>query len=92
MTKFSATLNKKLWTAIATVAAIGIIFSIATAGGAWAQNTPGKPTNLTGTVTYNSVTLSWDAPADSVTGYQILRLQRGVDETRGLQRPGRQHG
>ena len=39
------------------------------------------PTNLTGTVTDDSVTLSWDAPANStVTGYKVLRLDRAVNE------------
>ena len=40
---------------------------------------PGRPTNLTGTVEHDRVVLSWDAPADStVTGYQILRLNRAI--------------
>ena len=40
---------------------------------------PGRPTNLTGTVAHDAVRLTWEAPQDStVTGYQILRLQRGV--------------
>ncbi len=40
---------------------------------------PGKPTGLTGTAAYDSVTLTWDDPNDaSITGYQILRRQRGV--------------
>ncbi len=38
---------------------------------------PGRPTNLTGAVAHDAVTLTWDAPEDStVTGYQILRLNR----------------
>ena len=43
---------------------------------------PPTPTGLTGTVTHDSVTLTWDAPDGygAVTGYQILRLQRGVHE------------
>ena len=42
---------------------------------------PGKPTNLTGTVTHDTVTLSWDAPTSStVTGYQILRLNRAIHD------------
>ena len=38
---------------------------------------PGRPTNLTGEVSHDAVTLSWDAPSGStVTGYQILRRDR----------------
>ena len=44
------------------------------------SDTPGRPTNLTGTVAHDAVTLTWDAPTDStVTGYQILRLNRETD-------------
>ena len=40
---------------------------------------PGRPTNLTGAVAHDAVKLWWDAPEDStVTGYQILRLDRAV--------------
>ena len=40
---------------------------------------PATPTGLTGTFTHESVSLSWDDPADpSITSYQILRLQRDV--------------
>ena len=43
------------------------------------SDTPGRPTNLAGAVTHDAVTLTWDAPDDStVTGYQILRLDRAV--------------
>ena len=41
---------------------------------------PPTPTGLTGTVTHDSVTLSWTPGDGPVTGYQILRLQRGVHE------------
>ena len=42
---------------------------------------PAKPTSLTGTVTHNSVTLTWDDPQDeSITGYQVHRWQRGVHD------------
>ena len=42
---------------------------------------PGAPTGLTAAAVHDSVTLTWTAPAGStVTGYQILRWQRGVHE------------
>ena len=42
---------------------------------------PPTPTGLTGTFTHESVSLSWDDPGDpSITGYQILRRERGVHE------------
>ena len=45
------------------------------------QELPAKPTGLTGTVSYNAVSLSWDAPGDeSVTGYQVLRRDRALHE------------
>ena len=40
---------------------------------------PAKPTGLTGTITHESVSLSWDDPGDaSITGYQILRRQPAI--------------
>ena len=45
------------------------------------QELPAKPTGLTGTVSYNAVSLSWDDPGDaSVTGYQVLRRDRALHE------------
>ena len=42
---------------------------------------PAKPTGLSGTVAHDSVTLSWDDPAnDSITGYQILRRDRAIHD------------
>ena len=42
---------------------------------------PDKPTGLTGTVTHDSVSLSWDDPDDdSITGYRILRRNRATDD------------
>ena len=44
------------------------------------------PTGLTGTFTHESVSLSWDDPRDpSITGYQILRRERGVHEVGDFQ-------
>ncbi len=41
--------------------------------------TPGRPKGLTGTVAHDAVALTWDDPEDaSITGYQILRLDRDV--------------
>lgn len=43
------------------------------------ESLPAKPTGLTGTVTHDSVTLTWDDPEDgSITGYQILRRDRSA--------------
>ena len=40
---------------------------------------PGRPQDLTGTVAHDVVSLTWDDPDDaSITGYQILRLDRDV--------------
>ena len=40
---------------------------------------PGRPRGLTGTVAHDVVSLTWDDPDDaSITGYQILRLDRDV--------------
>ena len=45
------------------------------------QELPAKPTGLTGTVSYNAVSLSWDDPGDaSVTGYQVLRRDRALHQ------------
>ena len=47
---------------------------------------PATPTGLTGTFTHESVSLSWDDPRDpSITGYQILRRERGVHEVGDFQ-------
>ena len=53
-----------------------------TAGGIQAQATvPAVPTGLTGSVSHDSVALSWHDPGDdSVTGYQVLRRSRDGDE------------
>ena len=45
------------------------------------DSAPAAPTGLTAAAAHDSVTLTWTAPAGStVTGYQILRRQTGVDE------------
>ena len=45
------------------------------------QEPPSKPTNLTGVVNGDgSITLSWEAPGGSVTGYQILRRRPTMNE------------
>ena len=41
---------------------------------------PAKPTGLTGTVSSEAVSLSWNDPGDaSITGYQVLRRNPEVD-------------
>ena len=45
------------------------------------QEPPSKPTNLTGVVNGDgSITLSWEAPDGSVTGYQILWRRPTMNE------------
>ena len=40
---------------------------------------PAKPTGLSGTVAHDEVSLTWNDPGDeSITGYQVLRLDRDV--------------
>ncbi len=42
---------------------------------------PAKPTGLAGSVSHDSVSLSWDDPGDdSITGYRVLRRSRDGDE------------
>ena len=42
---------------------------------------PAMPTGLTGDVSHDSVSLSWDDPGDdSITGYQVLRRDPNVQE------------
>ena len=42
---------------------------------------PAKPTGLTGEVAHDRVSLSWDDPNDdTITGYQILRRNKAVDD------------
>ena len=45
------------------------------------SDVPAAPSGLTATMTYDAVSLSWDDPGnDSITGYQVLRWQRGVHQ------------
>ena len=45
------------------------------------QEPPAKPTGLTGTVSHDSVSITWDNPEDdTITGYQILRRDRALHE------------
>ena len=42
---------------------------------------PARPTGLTGSVTHESVVLSWNDPGDTtITGYQILRREPAIHE------------
>ena len=81
MLKLNTRATKLTWTTMTLMATVVAFVALATAGGVWAQDAPGKPTGLTGTVTHDSVNLTWTAPnSGTVDGYQVLRLQRGVDE------------
>ena len=52
--------------------------SVSTAAVA-AEEPPAQPTGLTGTVSHDAVSLSWDDPGDeSVTGYQVLRRDKAL--------------
>ena len=45
------------------------------------QEVPARPTGLTGTVSSEQVSLSWDDPGDSsITGYRVLRRNPAVDD------------
>ena len=59
---------------IVSVLAALVVLAL-TAGGIQAQATvPAAPTGLAGSVSHDSVALSWDDPGDdSITGYRILR-------------------
>ena len=52
-----------------------------TSGGIQAQATvPAAPTGLTGSVSHDNVSLTWEDPGDdSVTGYRVLRRSRDGD-------------
>ena len=64
---------------LATLVMAGALFAWPLA--AQQGDPPAKPANLTGTVAHDSVTLTWDDPNDqSITGYQILRLRRDLDD------------
>ena len=71
---------------LALTAAVGlaVLWSMAGAWPVFGQSTedaaPAKPTGLTGTVSSDAVSLSWDDPGDSsITGYQVLRRNPAVD-------------
>ena len=58
-------------------AALALLFSPVQAK---ENSAPAKPTGLTATASYDSVTLTWDDPQDdSITGYVILRRNRDTD-------------
>ena len=45
-----------------------------------AEEPPAQPKGLSGTVTHDAVSLSWNDPEDDrITGYQVLRRNRAVD-------------
>ena len=60
--------------ALVAAALIAGIVSQPVSAQAQASDPPAKPTGLSATALYNSVTLTWDDPDDdSITGYQVLR-------------------
>ena len=72
--------GRSAWMLLAGFAALAALFALAIPLFAQGQSPPpDRPQNLTiGSVTHESVSLSWDDPVDdSITGYQILRRVRG---------------
>ena len=71
--------GRSAWRLLAGFAALAALFALAIPVFAQGQSTPDRPQNLTiGSVTHESVSLSWDDPGDdSITGYQVLRRVRG---------------
>ena len=66
--------------AILAIAAIWFLAIPAVALGQ-TNDPPVRPTGLTGTVAHDQVALSWDNPGDAtITGYQILRRNKDVDD------------
>ncbi len=71
--------------ALAAIMAVAVTFLLAAPWPASGQNpadqeVPARPTGLTGTVSPDDVSLSWDDPGDgSITGYQVLRRNPAVD-------------
>ena len=65
--------------AVLTVAAVMLVMAGPAPVSGQESDMPGRPTNLTGNVAHDSVKLTWDAPdGSSVTGYQVLRLDRAI--------------
>ena len=63
---------------LATLATLAFLSSPAQAQ---SDEPPAKPTGLTGEVAHDQVSLSWDDADDaSITGYQILRRNKAVDD------------
>ncbi len=68
---------------LVAIAALAIAVLTAPFSPAFAQDDgpPARPTGLTAQAAHDSVSLSWDNPADeSITGYRILRRNRAVDD------------
>ena len=65
--------------AILAIAAIWFM-AVPTVAQGQSNDPPAKPTGLTGNVAHDQVSLSWDDPDDdTITGYQILRRNKDVD-------------
>ena len=70
--------------ALAAIMAVAVTFLLAApwpaSGQQSDQEVPARPIGLTGTVSPEQVSLSWDDPGDSsITGYQVLRRNPAVD-------------
>ena len=66
--------------AVVALAAVTLALAWPGPGQASDDGVPAQPTGLTGTVSPEAVSLSWDDPGDSsITGYQVLRRNPAVD-------------
>ena len=74
---FTATLGL-----LAILVITSVLFSATPAAAQGETNEPpAQPTGLTGNVAHDRVSLSWDDPQDdTITGYQILRRNKAVDD------------
>ena len=73
----------RLATAAGLLAALSILLALPVLAqeGDPPSDPPARPTGLADEVSHDSVALRWDDPGDdTITGYQILRLNRAVDD------------
>ena len=73
--------------ALFATAAMSLVWVILANPGTLQADSPGTPTELTAHLSWfpslvgEGIDLNWKAPEGTVTGYQILRLQSGCDDT-----------